>query len=154
MLHQQELSPEDSKDVKKKINLVIVLTSWKDCEILPATTASMHALYTAMLPQTNLQVSLCPTNFVCAPNSMTDCVSSCCTAVSQSQCLLKQFCKWLMENYLRKHWQNLPEVKGAGSLEKELQHSDVSLLVYSKWRMSFTRPTQFIWSSPSQDGIL
>lgn len=34
--------------------------------------ASIHALYTAMLPQTNLQVSLCPTSFVCASNSMTD----------------------------------------------------------------------------------
>lgn len=42
------------------------------CEILPATMASIHALYTPMLPQTNLQVSLCPTSFLSAPNTMAD----------------------------------------------------------------------------------
>lgn len=39
----------------------------------------------------------------------------------------------------------------SGSLDKELHHSDASVLVYSKWKMSLTRAAPFTWLSPSQD---
>lgn len=57
----------------------------------------------------------------------------------------EQFCIWLMKNYMKENLQL------SGSLDEELHHSDASVLVDSKWKMSLTRAAQFTWLSPSQD---
>lgn len=120
-------------------------------EILPATMASIHALYTAMLSETNIQVSLCLSSLVCASNTMTDPATLCCSLPKSMppQVILhtadgKPPEKIFMEPA---RGEQLPQGRAATLRE-------ISVLVYSKWRMSFTWATQFIWSSSSQDWIL
>lgn len=87
--------------------------------------ASIHALYAATLPQTNLQVSLCPTGFVYAANSMTDCVGSCCSFPKSMppQAILHMAHGKLPEKVFTEPARG----KRVASLEEELQHSEMYL---------------------------
>lgn len=87
--------------------------------------ASIHALHTAMLSETNLQVSLCSTSFVCAPNTMTDRVTLCCSLLKSMppQAILHT----AYGNLPKKIFTEPARGKRAASLEKELQHSEMYL---------------------------